>query len=420
MVEPIMFLAIGFLLAALIGLGIVPLVHARAVRLTMKRLEASTPLSLAEIQADKDQLRAEFAMSARRLEMSVDQLKARTASQAAELGKKSDAVNRLKLELDDKNAAILANEEREKSLLEQLRTIDTDAGTKTEKLLSVERELAEKQAQITKLTHELTDRTMSADSRQVELVALTTQMEVLKSRAESAEKDVIGTRERLELQRSQNANVTDELNSTRSRAETLDARVKELEGELATKTREAEARSDRVDDLETQLSGQGKMLAERETEANLSAATGRTRTQDRTRIARGADGRDRNRRGPARAGAHAAGRSGKADRGFAQRDSDRRGASAGLVEHRTHRKCAAARAHQRDCRRGRPAGDRARRPRLPDRDDPGGAGPPQRQRQWSGHHSGRAGRAHQGPAGPRIARRPGLIGPFRPRHAGSA
>ena len=75
MIEPIMYLAIGFLVSMLFGLMIVPLVHNRAVRLTTRRMEAATPLSMAEIQADKDQLRAEFAMSARRLEMSVDQLK---------------------------------------------------------------------------------------------------------------------------------------------------------------------------------------------------------------------------------------------------------------------------------------------------------------------------------------------------------
>ena len=96
MVEPIMYLAIGFLVSMLFGLMIVPLVHNRAVRLTTKRMEAATPLSMAEIQADKDQLRAEFAMSARRLEMSVDQLKSKTTSQLAELGKKSDAINRMK------------------------------------------------------------------------------------------------------------------------------------------------------------------------------------------------------------------------------------------------------------------------------------------------------------------------------------
>ena len=75
MIEPIMFFGIGFLVASLFGLVLIPLVHNRAVRLTMRRLEAATPLSMAEIQADKDQLRAEFAMSTRRLELSVEQMK---------------------------------------------------------------------------------------------------------------------------------------------------------------------------------------------------------------------------------------------------------------------------------------------------------------------------------------------------------
>ena len=91
MIEPIIYFGIGFLVSALLGLLFVPLVHNRAVRLTMRRLEAATPLSIAEIRADKDQLRAEFAMSTRRLEMSVDQMKAKTTTQLAELAKKSDA-----------------------------------------------------------------------------------------------------------------------------------------------------------------------------------------------------------------------------------------------------------------------------------------------------------------------------------------
>src|SRR5262245_19413498 len=81
MIEPIMYFGIGFLMASLLGLVLIPLVHNRAVRLTMRRLEAATPISLAEIQADKDQLRAEFAMSTRRLELSVEQMKVKTTSQ---------------------------------------------------------------------------------------------------------------------------------------------------------------------------------------------------------------------------------------------------------------------------------------------------------------------------------------------------
>src|ERR1700726_331828 len=172
MVEPIMYLAIGFLVSMLFGLMIVPLVHNRAVRLTTKRLEAATPLSMAEIQADKDQLRAEFAMSARRLEMSVDQLKSKTTSQLAELGKKTDAINRMKIELGEKNATIFALEARERAMKEQLRPTEEEFGARTGTLRSAEKALTDKHSELAKINAELSDRSMMADSRQVELVAL--------------------------------------------------------------------------------------------------------------------------------------------------------------------------------------------------------------------------------------------------------
>jgi hypothetical protein len=100
MIESIMYFGFGFLFAALIGLGIVPRIHGRAVRLTTRRLEGAIPLSFAEVQADKDLLRAEFAMSTRRLEMTVEQLNTRNTSQLAELGRKADALGRLKIEVE--------------------------------------------------------------------------------------------------------------------------------------------------------------------------------------------------------------------------------------------------------------------------------------------------------------------------------
>ncbi len=113
MIEPIMYIGIGFLVAGLLVIGVIPLVHARAVRLTLRRLEALTPISKAEIQADKDQLRAEFAMLVSRLELNIERLKAKTASQAAEIGRKSEAIGRLKFELSEKTAALLALEAKE-------------------------------------------------------------------------------------------------------------------------------------------------------------------------------------------------------------------------------------------------------------------------------------------------------------------
>jgi chromosome segregation ATPase len=268
MIEPIMYLAIGFLVSMLFGLMIVPLVHNRAVRLTTRRLEAATPLSMAEIQADKDQLRAEFAMSARRLEMNVEQLKNKTTSQLAELGKKSDAINRMKIELGEKNATIFSLEAREKAVKEQLRATEEEFAAKTELLRNAEAALTDKQAELARINHELNDRAMTADSRQVELVAVRTQIEQLKSRVGDAEKEFSTTQTRLAQERADSERATQELTEARSRVENLSQRVTDLDRQLIVQIKEAEMLGNRVNDLEARLATQGKILAEREYENN--------------------------------------------------------------------------------------------------------------------------------------------------------
>ena len=268
MIEPIMYLAIGFLVSMLCGLMIVPLVHNRAVRLTTRRLEAATPLSMAEIQADKDQLRAEFAMSARRLEMSVDQLKNKTTSQLAELGKKTDAINRMKIELGEKNATIFALEAREKAVKDQMRATEEEFNAKTEALRAAEQALTDKQGELAKINHELSDRSMVADTRQVELVAVRTQIEQLKGRVGDAEKEFAATQARLTQERTESESATRELSEARGRVETLSQRVNDLDRQLIVQVKEAEMLGNRVNDLETRLATQGKLLAEREFENN--------------------------------------------------------------------------------------------------------------------------------------------------------
>jgi len=100
MIEVAMYVGIGLLTGCLIAVAVVPLVHERAVRLTVRRLEAALPHSVTEIRADKDLLRAEFAMSTRRLELAIEQLRNKTANQLVELSRKTDAINRLKLQRD--------------------------------------------------------------------------------------------------------------------------------------------------------------------------------------------------------------------------------------------------------------------------------------------------------------------------------
>jgi hypothetical protein len=124
MIQAIMYFGIGFLFASLIGIAVIPLVHARAVRLTLKRVENSIPQSMAEIQADKDLLRAEFAMQARRLEIDVEQLKDKAANQFAELGRKTDVINRLKIQHEAQNVETVALKTELEALRKELGRTD--------------------------------------------------------------------------------------------------------------------------------------------------------------------------------------------------------------------------------------------------------------------------------------------------------
>ena len=268
MIEPIMYFGIGFLVAALIGLVIVPLVHNRAVRLTIRRLEAATPLSMAEIQADKDQLRAEFAMSTRRLEMSVEQLKARTSSQFAEIGKKGDAINRLKMELGEKTAAIFALEARDKALRDQLRATEEEVTAKTGIMHEAERSLADKEAELAKLTGALDESATLADSRKVEIDTLGSEVGSLKERLADANISLKTVESRRDAERVELMAATQDLTEERRRAENLGRRVAELEQQLAAQTREAELLGQRVQDLEGRLGEQVRLSNQAEFELN--------------------------------------------------------------------------------------------------------------------------------------------------------
>jgi chromosome segregation ATPase len=200
--------------------------------------------------------------------MSVDQLKHKTTSQLAELGKKTDAINRMKIELGEKNATIFALEAREKAVKEQLRATEEEFAAKTEALRQAEKALTDKQGELARINAELNDRSVMAESRQVELVAVHTQIDALKNRVGDAEKDFAATQARLEHERLQSETASRELTDARGRVENLSQRVTDLDRQLIVQVKEAELLGNRVNDLEGRLSTQGKLLAERDYEVN--------------------------------------------------------------------------------------------------------------------------------------------------------
>jgi chromosome segregation ATPase len=186
MIEPIMYFGIGFCVAGLAVLIVVPIVHGRAVRLTTRQLEEVIPSSMAEVQADKDLLRAQFAMSTRRLEMKIEQFRTKGASQLAEIGKKADAINQLKTELGALREQLLASEANS--------AVNADAARVSEERLAKAKVEADNRCHAVKREAEyvlsekeaLAEHSALADSQSAGIAAMTMQVQTLKDQLAQA------------------------------------------------------------------------------------------------------------------------------------------------------------------------------------------------------------------------------------------
>ena len=232
----------------------------------MKRMEAATPLSMAEIQADKDKLRAEFAMSTRRLEAAVEKLKAKTVGQSAELGRKNDVVNRLKVQMRETTAVLFALETRETALSDQLVASESEHSAKINALRKTERMIQEKQAELAQLAADLEDRSTAAYSQRVDAIALRAQVEALKDQASGHERQANELSDRLARERKEKAAATAELQEQRNKAGNLSDRVSQLERQLMAQTTEVEVLRWRVQEVNELTTDRVKGLSQLESE----------------------------------------------------------------------------------------------------------------------------------------------------------
>lgn len=266
MIELIMFFALGFLAASLIALVLLSAVWHRAVRLTTKRIEGAIPVSMAEIQADKDQLRAEFAMSTRRLETSVDQLKLKTTEQFAELGRKNDTIRKLKTETEEKTAQVTALEAQERTLRAKLSSTEEELSLKSKELHEAESQLAKKAGEMAQIARQLSDMSAESDSRRLQIETLDGQCTNLKARIAGLEKEVAETEERMVEERNAAERASRSLVDERGQVETLNSRLTEMKEMTESGKSQAENLSRNIVSLESEARRQAEIAAQRETE----------------------------------------------------------------------------------------------------------------------------------------------------------
>lgn len=156
LIENMMYFALGVLVASLLALIILPAVWKRAVRLTKRRIEAATPITMAEFRADKDQLRAEFALSTRRLEMNVEALRKRLAEQLGDVNQKRSDLSALRVEREQNLSIVKEMEAREAELRARVAELERDSTDLAQRLRMRDREFEARTAELEKLRESLT------------------------------------------------------------------------------------------------------------------------------------------------------------------------------------------------------------------------------------------------------------------------
>lgn len=152
MVEHIVDFILGFVVCGLIGLAFLPMVSARARRLTLARIEDRLPMTFDEIEADRDLLRARFAVELRAMEAQVEDARTDRAGHEAELGRRAVAVTRAQQALAEMEARLRARDADLAEARDEARRLRAQADEARLSLAARQQELEEKSREIDELT----------------------------------------------------------------------------------------------------------------------------------------------------------------------------------------------------------------------------------------------------------------------------
>jgi chromosome segregation ATPase len=224
---------LGFLSAGFIALIVAPMVWRRAVALTRRRIEASVPLTLTEIQADKDRMRAEFAMATRRLEINFKNFREKAAAQIVEINRNREELKQLMSERQERHEALTRLEVQAGEIRSELRRREDELQVLTEKLEEAENLLERRATEIEKLGRMYDDASFTASNRQVEITAREGEIEKLNNdmatlRSERREIDRRSQEIGAESQAGREA-----LKAEQERALALEARIERLLATIA-------------------------------------------------------------------------------------------------------------------------------------------------------------------------------------------
>jgi len=181
-IEAVMYMALGVLSAGLVALVLIPPFWRRAVRLNRRDIEMTLPMTEAEIAADKDQLRAGFAVSLRQLESTVERLEGRVAAREVELGQKREIITHLTSESSVSAQGLGVLETERDQLLTTLATRDRQLAEADEAHKAAEKRILDIEGRLDAARQQIEAVIAEREAQKLELVARGTELGNLRDR----------------------------------------------------------------------------------------------------------------------------------------------------------------------------------------------------------------------------------------------
>jgi hypothetical protein len=158
-IQSAMLVVLGFSIAGLLACVIAPAYRRRAARLATLELKRTMPLTEAEIAADKDRIRADYAIRVHKLESNLEELSLETARQLIEINRRDARISALE---SDVARLATVNEEHENAR----RVLEL---TITDRLPKVEQRLAEAKKLLFERDREISALTQTAQRQSIAL-----------------------------------------------------------------------------------------------------------------------------------------------------------------------------------------------------------------------------------------------------------
>jgi chromosome segregation ATPase len=287
LVQSFLIFALGFLAAAFVAVAVAPAIWQRAVVLTRKRIEASVPLTRNELQADKDQQRAEFAMALRRLEMGLkskgEQL-TKTRADFAHLELEDSAkkveISSLSLKLEDTERVVSDLEQALNSSRTEVSALEKTRQELNAVISAAGERDGEKDAAINVLKVELDQARIAAATKDLELdqqVALATG---LKSELAELNQELRSSANLLRAAKEEARADKRRITDAEKKIERLTAQIADRSARLERREEELERLKEQVKTLTSERNDLDRKLASSERQrAHLESRAGKLTTQ---------------------------------------------------------------------------------------------------------------------------------------------